>query len=132
MGLLERAGFKKKKPILSREQALGAKPIRNTLVQWERGEDGEIQIQIPRRTDRKARFLARLFPAPPVKVIVLDEVGSEIWDMCDGQTSVSELVQAIRKKYKLNRKETEMSVTLYLKQLAQRGLIGFRIEGGQP
>jgi len=121
--------FLRKKPVLSRDQALRSRPTRNPLLGWDRGEDGDVHLRIPRRNDAVARILCRVFRAPDHKEIVLDEVGSDIWELCDGDTGVEGIVSTICRKYKLNRRECETSVAAYLKMLGERRLIGFQVGG---
>ena len=121
--------FLRKKPNLTRDQALRARPTRNPVLEWERGEGGDIRLRIPRRKDAIARALCRMFRAPDYKEIVLDEVGSGIWELCDGGRSVDAIVAATCGKYKLTRRECETSVAAYLKMLGDRRLIGFQTGG---
>ena len=70
-----------------------------------------------------------MFRAPAYKEIVLDEVGSDIWELCDGENGVEAVVSCMCRKYKLNRRECETSVAAYLKMLGDRRLIGFKVGG---
>lgn len=121
--------FLRKKPALSRDQALRSRPTRNPLLEWVRGEDGDVRLRIPRRKDLVAKVLCRMFRAPEYKEIVLDEVGSDIWELCDGENGVEAIVSNMCRKYKLNRRECETSVAAYLKILGDRRFIGFIIGG---
>lgn len=116
----------RRKPQISREQALAAKPFANPVLTWERNERGEAVIEIPLRQDRKAKVLGRIFGAPKRKQLVLDEAGSTVWELCDGEHSVASIIDEMIAKYKLNRREAETSVTMYLKTLAERNLVGLR------
>jgi len=120
--------FKKRKPPqLSRSQALNARPMKNEALIWKKGPDGETIIHFPDKKDKLLKFLVKLFPVPQRRRLVLDEIGSFVVDNCDGNTSVKQLVDLLIKKYKLTRKEAETSLFTYLKQLGQRGIIGFEI-----
>ena len=121
--------FLRKKPNLTRDQALHARPMRNPGLEWERVDGGDICLRIPRRKDAIARALCRIFHAPNYKEIALDEVGSDIWELCDGARSVDAIVAAACRKYKLTRRECETSVAAYLKMLGDRRLIGFQMGG---
>ncbi|MCL6520016.1 MAG: PqqD family protein [Armatimonadetes bacterium] len=121
--------FIRKKPALSRQQALKTRPIRNPLVEWTKDELGEVSLFIPRRKDRIARILCWLFRAPEKREIVLGEVGGFVWELCDGEHSVDSIVSAITSRYKITRREAEASVGVYLKMLADRKLLGFRVGG---
>ena len=91
-----------------------------------------VALRIPRRQDRWARFLNRIATAPDHKQVVLDEIGSDVWELCDGGTSVETIVRALMKKYKLSRREVELSLSLYLKQLAKRGYLGLALAPDVP
>jgi len=121
--------FLRKKPVLSRDQALHARPMRNPQLEWDRHEDGDVHLRIPRRSDLVAGFLCRIFRAPEYKEVVLDEVGSGIWELCDGERSVDAIVSTTCSKYKLTRRECETSVAAYLKTLGDRRFIGFQVGG---
>jgi hypothetical protein len=127
-GLLEKiVPGRRKQPRFTKQEVLRALPVRNSLVEWELNEAGEVLLKVPRRKDRVGRILSRFFAAPEFKQIVLDELGSEVWQLCTGTNSVDAIVQAVARKYKLNRREVELSLSNYLKTLAGRGLIGLQI-----
>lgn len=123
--------FLRKKPSLTRDQALRTRPVQNPLLEWEKADTGDITLKIPRRKDLTARILSRIFQAPGHKEIVLDQVGSYIWEMCDGKHSVESIVMATSREYKLTRRECETSVAMYLKMLGDRKLVGFRVGGSR-
>lgn len=124
--LLQKLFPKKYAPKISRQEILSAVPVRNSLVEWEVNDHEEVVLKVPRRQDRVGRILHRLFVAPPFKQVVLDEVGSDVWHLCTGENSVDAMVKTLAKKYKLSRREVELSLANYLRTLAQRGLIGLR------
>jgi hypothetical protein len=122
----------RRRPKYSKQEVLRALPVRNALVEWALNDDQEVVLKIPRRKDRVGRILSRIFAAPEFKQIVLDEVGSDVWQLCTGENTVDAIVRDLARKYKLNRREVELSLSNYLKQLAQRGLIGLRIAPSGP
>lgn len=123
----------KNKTSLSREQSLKAIPIRNEKILAELDEDtGEMLLLIPRRDDRWVRLLARVFYVPPHKKVSLDELGTTVWNLCDGKNSVREIVGQFAEKYKLSRKEAEVSLTEFLRQMARKRLIGLVISEPTP
>ena len=118
-----------RKPKVSRAEALGARPVRNPAIAWERGvwreeQNAVVLLRVPRRSDRWGNFLARVFRLPAERKIELDEMGSDVWEMCDGASTVEAVTRAICARYKLNRRQGETSVTAYLRMLAERRLIG--------
>lgn len=118
---------KQKAPPLTREQALSARPVRNPSLKWRKNDDGEAIIVLPRRADAMGKFLAWMFFVPETRPLVLDEVGTFVWHNCDGTSSIAELSEKLRQKYRLGRKEAELSLTEFLKMLAKRGMIGFLV-----
>jgi len=72
-------------------------------------------------------LLARVFYVPKSRKIVLDELGTFVWERCDGQTTVRDLIGIFAERYKLGRREAEVSLTEYLRTLAKRGLIGIAV-----
>lgn len=120
--------FRKKKPLqLTRGQSLAAKPVKNPGVKWEKTETGEAVLEFPVKLPRRIRLAAWLIgkkkDEKPTRKIELDEVGTLVWEGCDGETTVTELVRKVAKAYKLPRKESEHSTTLFLKMLAERGVL---------
>lgn len=123
------------KPKVSRPQVLQARPARNPLVEWERArrlEDGPalVLLRVPRRADRWGNLVARVFKLPSHRKIELDEMGSDVWEMCDATLTVDAVTRAVCTKYRLNRRQGEASVTAYLRMLAERRLLALRT--GKP
>lgn len=120
-----------RKPTLPRGETLALRPVRNGVVTWEPMPDAEdgpgdgIRLTVPRRQDRLGRLLGRVFPVPGHKTIELDEFGAEVWQMCDGTHSIGHLVTHTCQKYKLNKRQGEVSVLAFMKMLSQRRLVGF-------
>ena len=137
------------KPTASRAEVMASRPVRNPVVLWERtapsgsktaksemvadGEGEEITplpdvmlLRIPRRSDRWGNLVARLFRLPDYRKLELDEIGSDVWELCDGTTTVEVLNKTVCDKWQMNRRQGETSVTAYLKMLAERRLIAVR------
>ncbi len=114
--------WSRRKPV-SRKDLLEAKPFRNSVVTWEMKET-QVRLQVPRNDRRTVAWLARLFPLPESRTIDLDEVGSEVWWLCDGERTVKEIVGALASGHRLDRKEAEMALIEYLRTLTKRGLVG--------
>ena len=118
--------FRRQKP-LSREDSLASVPLRNEAIEAERTDAGEVRLLIPRKESWWVNSLARFFYVPKHRRITLDEIGSFVWDQCDGKKNVRQVIQALCKRYKLHRKEAEVSVVAYLRMLAKKRLIGIAV-----
>ncbi len=127
-GLLERVGLKGKSKVpLSRDQAFEARPVRNPNLKWRMNEDRCVEVIVPRRKDAVGRALGFLFFVPESRPVILDEVGTRIWDLCDGEHTVEDMIGALCAEYKLGRREVEVSLTEYLRTLGKRGMVGFLV-----
>ncbi|MFO8080548.1 MAG: PqqD family protein [Armatimonadota bacterium] len=125
--VLERVGLKKKPMPLSRDKAFEARPVRNPSLKWRINEEGVVEVIVPRRKDMFGRVLGFLFFVPENRPITLDEVGSAVWHLCDGEHTVDGIVRALSKDYKLQRREVEVSLTEYLRTLGKKGMVGFLV-----
>lgn len=111
---------------------MNSRPARNELLSWDTTESGEAQITVTREETWKTRLLSKVFYIPEKRTITLDEVGTQVWRMCDGHTSVASMIDRLRDEYKLDRKEAEVSLLSYLKTLGQKRFVGFLIDGEKP
>lgn len=109
----------------SRAEAMAAIPVRNDALRWF-WEEEEVKVFIPRKKGPLGDILARMLRLPDEKPVVLDRVGSGIWDLCDGTHNVESLLMFVQRRHKLSRRETEVSVSAYLKILAERRLIAIK------
>ena len=108
---------------------LNSRPTRNELLNWEKNEAGEAQLTIQRQDTWKVRLLSKVFYIPKERKITLDALGTEVWQLCTGRTTVAQMIAALSEKYQLNTKEAEVSLLSYLKTLGQKRFIGFVLEG---
>jgi hypothetical protein len=126
MGLF---GKKKTPPApLDRQTSLSARPVLNRLVKTERGEDGNVILLVPRPDTMWVRWVSRRLQLPAYKRVALDELGTFVIEHCNGEQTVRDIVDKFAKKYRLNRREAEVSMSTFLRDLARRSIIGLVIE----
>ena len=125
--VLEQFGLKRRPSPLTREQALEARPVRNPSLKWRLNDADHVEVIIPRRSDRLGRVMGFLFYVPENRPIVLDEVGTRVWHLGDGERTVAEMRQTLCDEYKLSKREVEVSLTEYLRTLGKRGRSGFLV-----
>jgi len=112
----------------NKDDVLKSRPVRNTLIKWEQQPETKIiSLTVPQKEVWWIRIVSKLFMLPKSRVIVLDEVGSFVWNLCDGYNSIDTIVRALCNKYKLTRKEAETSLLEYFRKLGKRGIIGFAV-----
>ncbi len=112
---------------LNRGDILKSLPLRNQLIEWEVDDKGEVSLVIPQKETLWLRLVAKLFMLPPKRVVVLDDVGAFVWQLCDGHTSISQIVNQLCGKYRMTRKEAETSLFQFMQQLGKRGMVGFAV-----
>ena len=110
-------------PQITREQALSARPVRNPDLEVTRTEAGEASFKVPRRRVWWLDFLAKFGKFPEHRVVTLDEIGTSVWDLCDGEHAVRDLIETFAAKFQISRKESELRMVSYLRELARRGII---------
>jgi hypothetical protein len=122
----------KKRPSIDKRQALSVLPVRNAIIQWD-WKDDEVILRIPLKNDRLSKIAQKVFrmrDVPMERQLALDEVGSVVWSLCDGKNDVNAIVSELAKRFKMNRREAEVSVSTFFQTLTKRNLIGLYTAGG--
>ena len=124
--------FKKKSkaPSISRAEALDSIPVKSTQITEARLETGEVVISYPVAMRPFFAGLLKRFGGPQAQIqmkkLQLDELGTSVWDMINGKSSVRQLVEGFAKTHQLEAREAEVSVSQFVRELGRRGLIGLR------
>ena len=123
--------FKKKPaPELPRTTALHYKPVKSNDITEVRLESGEVLIEYPLALRPLAAAIARRLGVTPTsrqtKKLQLDVLGTSVWDLLDGQRSVSQVIEVFARTHRLENREAEVSVTRFIRELGRRGLLGLR------
>jgi hypothetical protein len=119
----------RKKPALSRQQALSAKPFHTVDAKIEPDERGGATIRVPLRSDAKA-WIFRI-PEGSTKTFELDPLGLFVWESCDGKTSVQQIIRKLSRQYNLNLREAEVATVKFFQMLMKKGLIAMPIKQEQ-
>ncbi len=106
---------------------MAARPIRNPALNWHENEEGNVVVILPRRDDTVGKVVAWLFTVPESKPVVLDEIGTMVWKMCDGEHSVHDIAEELVKRYKITMREAEISLAEFLRRLGKRGMVAFAL-----
>ena len=117
----------KKRPDMDRGRIMKAFPVRNQLITWEVDEKGEASLVVPQKDKLWVRFASKFFMLPNKRVIVLDAMGTYVWQLCDGKHTIAQIIKGIQKHHQLTRKEAETSLFTFMQQLGRRNFIGFAI-----
>jgi hypothetical protein len=63
------------------------------------------------------------------EVIVLNEIGSRIWELADSSRSIREIVEAIFAEYDTTREQAEQDVTSFIEELVKNEMLVLKDEG---
>ena len=113
---------------LSRTEALEYTPVQSRQISEVRLETGEVIIEYPLIVSPWIAAVANRFEGlrdqKQTRKLQLDAMGTSVWDLVDGKRSVRMIIQIFAKAHRLENREAEVSVTSFLRQLGQRGLLG--------
>lgn len=124
--------FRKKKPEpqLSRAAALACCPTKSAHITESRLDTGEVILAYPLTVRPWLAALARRLGGPldtiQTKKLQLDAMGTAVWDLMDGRRSVRRIIWIFAQTHRLDKKEAEVSVTSFIRELGKRGLIGLQ------
>jgi hypothetical protein len=115
---------------ISRTESLECKPIKSVHVAEMIMESGDVLLTYPVRIRPWLAGLIRYFGGavgkPFEKKLQLDKLGTQVWELMDGKRSVRQVIQGFAGKHQLHYKEAEVAVSLFLRDLGKRGLIGLK------
>lgn len=105
-------------------QMLRAKPVRNAAARVVENREKSVTILVKqKRPSFLIPPLSWIVPFSPERQVTLDELGTRVWKLCDGQSTVEQIVEAFRAPYRLTFHEGRAAVTGYVSRLIQRGVI---------
>jgi hypothetical protein len=121
---------KQRRPRLSRAAALECRPAKSLHITESRLDSGDVILEYPLTVRPWLAAVSRRLGGPQdivqTKKLQLDAMGTEVWDLIDGDRSVRRIIQTFAKAHRLDNKEAEVSVTSFIRELGQRGLIGLQ------
>ncbi|MCD6485576.1 MAG: PqqD family protein [Candidatus Odinarchaeota archaeon] len=110
---------------LDSKELMRVKPVRNPAIDWKTGDQNLVVITVKKKEKPVEKIVGKIFPIPKIKRIRLDEVGSFVWRLCNGETTIKSIVDKLIKEYKLTQREAYVSLLSYLRTLSSRNLIYF-------
>ena len=114
---------------MTRQKALAYKPVKSSQVTETRLETGEVVLEYPLAVRPLVAAVARRLGKSQedliqIKKLQLDVLGTSVWDLVDGKRSVRRMIQIFAETHRLEKKEAEVSVTQFIRELGKRGLLG--------
>lgn len=89
--------MKKKKNIITKNY-LEQKPMRNETLVWKADEKGLVTLEIENKGVMN-RIAQTLFKRPKISYVHLDETGSFIWPLLDGETDIIALGEKVKEQF---------------------------------
>lgn len=118
---------KAKPPVINREQSLTGVPMVNEGVHAQPRDDDVQRLELVIRLRRDGGFLSRFMPPTLERKVKLDDLGTFVFGLIDGRRTVREIVEAFLARYRVNRREAELSTVEFIRSLAQRQAISIVI-----
>ncbi len=118
-----------KTPAIDRRRSLDSIPVLNDGITSKLRPDGQYDLVI--RIARRPGLFARFMPPVLEKRFSLDELGSFVFSQIDGRRTAARIMELFRERFKLNRRETEVSVAAFLRLLAERRIISIVVKEPQ-
>lgn len=117
--------FGEKAPMLDRQTAMGGFPIQLPALSKEE-KDGKLYVTVQFRRPRWQQLLG----AEEIcdRAFGLDPYGREVYDACDGETNVNDIVERFARNHKISVAEAEVSVSTFLKTLMSRGMVAIEMK----
>jgi hypothetical protein len=123
--------FWSRKPKITRQQALAARPVQLAKCTVVEVQDGGAQLKVPIMPSRIAGRIFRV-PEGTSKTFELEAIGYSVWKQCDGKTSVQQIIRRLSKQYNISLREIEVSTIAFLQTLVRKGLIGMAVPERKP
>lgn len=114
----------------TRDHALGCVPVKNPQIGELEDDNSELCLSYQVRIRPWFQNIVQKITGRSDDLInrklQLDTLGTTVWRMIDGRRTVRNIVDDFQAMHQLNRREAEISVTTFLKELGKRGLIVLR------
>ena len=101
-------------------------PVRAPVKEERHG--GRVTLVYPKNFTRFERWLHRYIGGPTEIRRPLDEMATTVWDLCDGDHTVAEIIEIMDMRYKEKIEPAGTRVTMFLENLLRTGLITMRKE----
>ncbi|MFW6133137.1 MAG: PqqD family protein [Planctomycetota bacterium] len=106
------------------EQLLEAVAYQNQAMEVRPLRGGGCRVEVPLNRPRwLIPPLSWVLPFSSRRRVELDVPGREVMGLCDGRRTVEEIIEKFASNHKLTFREAQLSVTTFIKQLTQRGLV---------
>ena len=108
---------------ISTQRMLLAVPTPNRAVEVKRGERSVV-LSVP----IKPRWwmgppLSWVLPYRDRRRVQLDSLGAQVWDLCDGRTTLERIIDRFADLHRLRFHEARLSVMAFIRMLVERNMV---------
>jgi hypothetical protein len=114
---------RKTQPTVDPARLLDLVPAANRAVRVERHGDQVVLFVPIRRRWWMHGPLSWLLPFRNEKGVALDRLGREVWEACNGERTLEQIVELFAERHRLRFHEARLSVTQFLRSLVERNLV---------
>lgn len=105
-------------------QMLAAVPQRNVRVEVERhGHELALWVPVKQRWYNDNPLTRALLPMKGRRRVILDRLGREVWEACDGRRSLEAIAELFAQKHRLRFHEARLAVGQFLRDMTERGCV---------
>lgn len=113
---------------LDRRRSLAGIPVLNENVDIDKTSDKKWVLTMTLKRKKTNGFLSRFTPNNPVHRFELDELGTFVVRHLDGRTTAGQIIDRFVERFKVNRREAELSVVEFLKTLSRKRIISIAVQ----
>ena len=108
---------------------LDQRPLRSEQLKWSE-EDGSVVLQVENKGVWN-RLAQKILKKPKVSYIHLDEMGSFIWPLCNGEQTLFEIGQAVEERFGEDAQPLFERLVTYMQTLESYRFIHFDAREGK-
>ncbi|MBR3788831.1 MAG: PqqD family protein [Clostridia bacterium] len=116
------------KKLIIDENYLDRKPVRNKNVSWKQDDENKVTLEIE-NTGFFSTIAQKVFKKPKVSYIHLDENGSFLWPLLDGEKTISELGVLVKEHFGEKAEPLYERLAKYFQILESYKFIEFKDQG---
>ncbi len=116
--------MRKKKTLRIEQNYLELIPQRNASIRWNTDENGRVTLEIDNKGFMN-RLAQKLFKKPKISFVHLDEMGSFVWPLIDGETNIIHIGELVREHFGEKADPLYERLAKYFKILESYGFVSF-------
>ena len=117
--------MRKKAKLVIEQNYLENRPHRSPSIRWNSDENGSVTLEI----DNKGffnRVAQKLFKKPKVSYVHLDDMGSFVWPLIDGEKNIIELGKEVKEHFGEKAEPLYPRLAKYFQILESYGFVSFK------